>query len=275
MSINSSLSTGHTLTYLLCCTAICFLLQDTVHASSETSSEVNWGVIKQNLFGDDPSIQTDDLITLSTPKRAANAAVVPIGIQANIEQDDDVYIRKIYLVIDNNPSPLAAVFTLTRLSGLADLSTFIRINAYSNVRVIAETSDGKLHMAVNFVKASGGFSIAPEINDGKENNKPGTMLLTQSKDQDMTKVQFIIKHPNHSGLQIDQLSRQWIPAYDITDINFSLNHQNLLSFAGGISMSKNPAFSFYFKANTQGAIQARANDSQGHAFIQQWPVAFK
>ena len=40
------------------------------------------------------------------------------------------------------------------------LSTRVRVDMYSNIRAIVETADGKLHMASNFVKASGGCSAA-------------------------------------------------------------------------------------------------------------------
>ena len=50
------------------------------------------------------------------------------------------------------------IFHFTPHSGKADLALRVRLNAYSNVRVITETSDGKLHMSKRFVKASGGCS---------------------------------------------------------------------------------------------------------------------
>ena len=66
------------------------------------------------------------------------------------------------LVVDANPAPVAAVFNMSPENGVATISTRLRINAYSHVRAIAETSDGELFMATRFVKASGGCS-APVI----------------------------------------------------------------------------------------------------------------
>jgi len=52
-------------------------------------------------------------------------------------------------VIDKNPSPLGAVFTLTPDSGRADIETRIRIEDYTWVRAIAEMQDGKLYMTMS------------------------------------------------------------------------------------------------------------------------------
>src|SRR3954470_17813405 len=71
------------------------------------------------------------------------------------------------LVIDENPAPLAATFTFGEDRRSFDLSTRMRVNSYSFVRAIAETSDGKLHMVKAYVKAAGGCS-APAGKDMTE-----------------------------------------------------------------------------------------------------------
>ena len=56
------------------------------------------------------------------------------------------YIDRLWLVIDNNPSPISAIFTFTPQSGRADIETRVRIDEYTHVRAIAETNDGQLYM---------------------------------------------------------------------------------------------------------------------------------
>ena len=55
------------------------------------------------------------------------------------------HVSKLYLIIDANPSPIAAIFSFTPESGRADIETRVRVDDYSHVRAIAETSDGQLH----------------------------------------------------------------------------------------------------------------------------------
>ena len=62
-----------------------------------------------------------------------------------------------------------ATFTFGDAAGTGErvISTRVRIDMYSNVRAIIETSDGALHMATRFVKAAGGCS-APALKDADD-----------------------------------------------------------------------------------------------------------
>ena len=97
----------------------------------------------------------DGVITLDTPKRAEDAAIVPLAIRAQFPQTKERQIETIWLIIDNNPSPIAAVFHFTLESGRADIETRVRIEEYTYVRAIARTNDGKLYMAVQLRQGVG------------------------------------------------------------------------------------------------------------------------
>ncbi|HEX7156041.1 MAG TPA: quinoprotein dehydrogenase-associated SoxYZ-like carrier, partial [Burkholderiaceae bacterium] len=118
-----------------------------------------WLKVRASVFGD-RRIETDagSVVELEAPARAEDAAVVPLTIRTRLPQTSERFVRRIYLVIDRNPSPLGAVFTFTPESGRADIETRVRIEDYTHVRAIAETSDGSLYMATRYVKASGGCS---------------------------------------------------------------------------------------------------------------------
>ena len=246
-----------------------------LHANDDTAQQSKterWPIIRANLFTDDRQISSDDTISLVTPIRAENPAIVPIRVNANIEQTKDFYIRKIYLVVDENPSPVVGVFTMSKHNGLASLSTRIRVNAYSNVRAIAETSDGKLHMATNFVKASGGCSAQAGTNSEEAIKRRGKMKLRQQKHDNLMQAQLMISHPNYSGLQFNQVNQHWIPADYVNELQVSLNNEVIISFVGGISMSENPSLRFYFKPGNEGSFLANVKDSQGREYSQSWPL---
>src|SRR5271154_2456092 len=105
-----------------------------------------WQKVRADLFSGMPIATGDNVIVLETPKRAEDAAVVPIAIRAQFPQAENRYIAKIWLIIDNNPSPIAAIFAFTRASGRADIETRIRVEQYTPIRAIALTNDGTLHM---------------------------------------------------------------------------------------------------------------------------------
>lgn len=259
---------------LTLCTAVLFV--SGLHAgdaAAQQSKRDNWPIIRANLFAADREIYSDDTISLITPKRAENAAIVPISVIANIKQTTDLYISKIYLVVDENPSPVVGVFNLSPNNGLASLSTRIRVNAYSDIRAIAETSDGKLHMAVNFVKASGGCSAPAGSNNEEAIKRRGKMKLRQQQHGNLVQMQLLISHPNYSGLQIEQLSRHWIPADYVNQIQVSFDNDAVIAFTGGISISENPSIGFNFKPEKQGTLLAEVKDSQGREYSQSWPLA--
>ena len=123
-------------------------------------------------------------------------------------------VVKLTLVIDQNPVPLAAAFTLGEKAGDTRISTRVRVNSYTNVHVVAELSDGSLHMATRYVKAAGGCS-APMVKSMDE----ALATLGQMKFRILpptpeapNEALLMIHHPNNSGLQMDQLTRLYTPA---------------------------------------------------------------
>ncbi len=82
------------------------------------------------------------VIQLRAPSRAQDASTVPIAISTRVAQTPEHYIQKVYLLIDHNPSPIAAIFTFTPDSGRADIETRVRVEEYTWMRSIAEIDDG-------------------------------------------------------------------------------------------------------------------------------------
>jgi sulfur-oxidizing protein SoxY len=221
------------------------------------------------LFGQRQILPGTGVIGLDTPKRALDAAVVPVEISAKLTQTPERHIRKMYLVIDNNPSPVAAIFEFPGDRTWEIIATRIRVNAYTDVRVLAELNTGDIYMTSNYVKASGGCS-APALKDpAAAAALLGRMkLYTPEGDKAagaLTKL--LIKHPNSSGLQFDQISRNFIPADYVRDIRVSYKDQPLFKVATNISISEDPAISFDFlQPGQEGALRVEVSDSKGRQF---------
>ena len=138
-------------------------------ASSAGEDETRWNALREMLFQDRPIHDGAEVLALDAPYRAHDAAIVPISVEPAFAQTEARHIRTVTLLIDENPLPIAGRFHFTPASGRAAFSTRVRVNAYTNIRAIAETNDGELYMAKRFVKASGGCS-APA---GKDPEAPG------------------------------------------------------------------------------------------------------
>jgi sulfur-oxidizing protein SoxY len=257
------------------CTLLLAALTGEVHAQLPSGDDPHaspiWQKVRASLFeGRSIAPATADTLVLEAPSRAVDAAVVPIAIRTRLPQTAASYVRKIYLLIDANPSPIAAIFQLTPESGRADIETRVRVDAYSFVRAIAETNDGRLFMATRFVKASGGCS-APAGTD------PKAALATMGQmrfriEGDATGrtpvlAQLQINHPNHSGLAMDQATRQYTPAHFVRRVDVSHAGRPILSADVDFSISENPTFRFYFVPQGPGDLKASVVDSHDLRFV--------
>ena len=215
------------------------------------------------------------VISLEAPYRAYDAAIVPITITAEIPQSPERFIKTITLLIDKNPAPVAAVFGLGPQNGSATIATRVRVNEYTNVRAIAEMNDGALYMASKFVKAAGGCS-APALKD-QENAlaRIGRMKLKQSAKVEAgepNQVQLLISHPNYSGLQMNQVTRHYIPAHYVQDIKVSYGGRTIMTVEGAISLSEDPSIHFSYVPEGPGQIDVEVQDTDGNVFKRSWPV---
>jgi sulfur-oxidizing protein SoxY len=226
----------------------------------------NWSKIRPGLF-QNRAIAADaaQMVELVTPARAQDAAVVPITIKTRLPQTPERYISKLYLVIDKNPAPVAAVFSMTPDLGRADIETRVRIEEYTDVRVIVEMNDGSLHMSSNYVKASGGCSAPAGKDPAEAAAGIGKMKLAleQSGTLDQPQqVQLMIRHPNFSGLAMDQVTRLYTPPHFVRHLDVAYNGKRILSAETDISISENPNFRFYFVPHREGTLTVEAVDSQ-------------
>ncbi len=238
-------------------------------------SSARWTEIQSAILGDTPVADGDGLIALDTPSRAQDAAVVPVEIATKFDQTPQRHIRKLFLIIDNNPSPVAAIFEFPGDRNWKTISTRIRVNAYTDVRVVAELNDGQTYMVSNFVKASGGCS-APALKDpAAAMAQLGRMKLIVPDDNvdDLLLAKLMVRHPNSSGLQFDQITRNYIPADYIRSIEVTYKDEPLFKVATDISISENPMIAFGFAADSSdGSIDVQVKDSEGREFEQSFPV---
>ncbi|CCB65567.1 Sulfur oxidation protein SoxZ [Hyphomicrobium sp. MC1] len=241
-------------------------------AADDGSPTVNnpgaWTDIRKDAFGPREILDGAGKITLEAPKRAEDAATVPITIR--MPAPFAANVKSLTLVIDQNPSPVVATFNYGDAAGTGErmLATRVRIDQYSDVRAIAETTDNKLYMTTVFVKASGGCS-APASKDPEEAAKEmGKMRVkTAAGKEDGSEVaQVMLKHPNTSGMAMDQITHAYPPARFIDKLSVTTGGKLIFSMEGGISISEDPNFRFTYKGNPSDQMDVKAEDSEGTQF---------
>ena len=235
----------------------------------------NWESIREALFAGRELKDGAGVIAREAPDRAHDAAVVPMTIKALIPQGADRYVKTVHLVIDQNPAPVAGVFRFSPESGDATIATRVRVNEYTPVHAIAETSDGQLYVVERFVKAAGGCSAPAGKDSEAAMARLGQMRL---KPQGAfapglpNRAQLMISHPNYSGLQIDQLTRNWIPPDYVRKVKVSYAGKPVLEIEGDISLSEDPSITFGFVPDGPASMDVAVEDSQGRKFEKSFPV---
>lgn len=256
---------------LICCS----LLPAGVAVAQDVEDAVWDNGLRQSHFGDRIIHDGDGIIALETPYRAENAAIVPIRIQAQFPQTEARYIETVTVLIDNNPAPLAGRFHFYPQSGRADLALRVRINAYTNVRAVAETNDGELYMAKRHVKASGGCSapVGTDIDAAMARLGKMKFRLFDPAIGRPTEAQLNISHPNITGLQMDQLTRHYLPAHFVKRIAVTYDGEPVLTAETDISISEDPSFRFFFVPDGPGELRAEVVDNEAMRFTDATEVA--
>ncbi len=228
-------------------------------------SEV-WQKVRNSYFEGRTILHDTDgkVVALKVPKRAEDASTVPIQIKTGLNQSTDRYIRKLYLFIDANPSPVAAIFSFTPESGRADIDTRVRIEAYSHMRAVAEMNDGKLYMATHYIKAAGGCSAANGTLPDYANFQPKLKFKLNAHvvNGQPTIAQLMINHPNASPLVKDQVTHLYQPAYYVRTISVTYAGKQIMTADLDFSISENPNFHFYFTPNGEGELRAEVVDTK-------------
>lgn len=240
-------------------------------APAAMAADEPWPGIRYDLFGDRP-IAEDGVVSLVLPVRAEDAAITPLTVSAA----PGVAVKSVVLVIDQNPSPVVATFTFGEAAGDLTLYTRVRVDAYSMARAIVETADGKLHMATRFVKAAGGCSAPAGKDMEAALAEMGRMQMRRFDPLDAAaptrEAQFMLRHPNNSGLQRDQLTGLFVPAMFVNEIHVTRGGKTVFRMDGGISISEDPNIRFTYKAEGEGALDVVARDTEGREFRGSWPI---
>ncbi len=245
-------------------------------ATGPLDASPNWNALRPRLFGERPIFDPPSQIRLDVPRRVAFGGAVPVKVSLQFAQDPALYVKRLYLIIDNNPSPLAATIDVAPGVGKADFETRVRVDTYSHVRAIAELSDGQLHMDVNYVKTSGGCSAPPNRERPEEIGRIMLRLASGNaapRPDQPAPVDFSIRHPNDTGFELNNQTVMFIPPHFVRNVDITYRGEKLWSADLDFSISENPYFRFNVIPGDGGELRADVEDSKGQQFSQKTRIA--
>ncbi|UMY15647.1 quinoprotein dehydrogenase-associated SoxYZ-like carrier [Methylobacterium organophilum] len=231
---------------------------------SDEERAARWKEVKTSIFGDRAIEAGENVVKIDAPARALDAALVPITL--TMPEKDKV--KALSFVIDDNPSPYAAHFTFGPAADPGEIKLRVRVNNYTNVHAVVETKDGKLFESAKFVKASGGCSAPMGMSDEEAMKGMGEMRMKFGGEPAPGKpveATLMVRHPNFSGMQMNQITRDYTPARYINKLDVSYGDKLIFHLDGDISIASNPVINFAFLPEGKGPIKVVASDNQdGH-----------
>jgi sulfur-oxidizing protein SoxY len=242
------------------------------HAAQDEAERVaRWQQLQQAVFGKRALADGAGVIQIEAPEHALDAALVPI----TLTMKSATPIKGLYLVIDNNPSPVAGHFTFGPRSDPRTLKLRVRVNQYTFIHAVAETADGKLFVSRQFVKTSGGCSAPVGADNADALKDIGLMklhLLGPFSAGKPLQAQLMIRHPNFNGMQMDQITRLFTPPRFIRTIDASYDGAPIFHLDSDISLSTDPVITFGFVPEKKGSMQLVVRDSDNAAFNHSFAV---
>lgn len=235
--------------YLLC-------LSLSAHAAAIIDK---WPVIAEAFFKDQSVAPAADQLIITAPTQAEDAALVPISIQLAEAHG----FSKWYLFVDANPIMLTLTTHLPDTTHAFTLSTRIRLDANSKVRVVGEHLDGKLSMAVVEIKTpGGGCGGAVTQDEAALRANAGKMKLQQSEDKQTTILQ--INHPMRTGFE-RTVYGYYAKSWYLQKVNWLQAENQRIALQLGPGISANPYFKIAYPMNWQ-QLRILASDNENHLF---------
>jgi sulfur-oxidizing protein SoxY len=227
----------------------------------DVARAARWKELQHTIFGSRALEDGSGFIKIDAPSRALDAALVPVGLTLTA----DKRVTGLYLVIDDNPSPLAAHFTFGPKADPHDLKLRVRIDQYTNMHAVVETGDGKLYEATRFIKAAGGCSAPAGADDVEALKDVGQMklrLVGGFATDKPVEAALMVRHPNFNGMQMDQVTRNYTPARFIQSVDVAYNGGQVFHLDSDISLSTDPVITFGFVPGEKGTLTVTVKDSR-------------
>jgi len=229
-----------------------------------SASSGAWQGLRATYYGDKEIGEVDEkLMSLAAPASTPDPSATPVTIRFGAQAAGKV--KQVRLIIDHNPSPVAATMQLERGVPIDEIELRIRVDRATSVRAIAELDDGTLEMRSAWVNASGGCSSPPSTAGagalGDVRFRPGA---------DGKALQVSLRHPNNSGFQIDPLSGDAIPPHYVLHMRLRSGERTLFDADTGISLAENPTVRIASEESLKAPLTLEAVDSKNERYEATW-----
>ncbi|MDY8110486.1 quinoprotein dehydrogenase-associated SoxYZ-like carrier [Fulvimarina sp. 2208YS6-2-32] len=240
-------------------------------AADGTVPQTAWSEIRGALYGEREMIAASPAVTLETPYRAENDLRVPMRVTVDLPSGEA--IERVTLIIDENPMPVSADFEMNTPVNDFTAEVSMRFNGPTMVHAVVETATGDLLVSEAMVKTSGVGACAAPPTTGVEEALAtlGDMTLDaptilRGAGPKPREVALDISHPQHSGMQMDQITLHYILARYVQTVEAFADDEPLFTMTGSISLSEDPEIRFNVPKRDVSALRVRMTDTEGAMF---------
>lgn len=236
-----------------------------------------WENIRKGLYGEQFLLSGAGVIAIDAPYRTPIDARADLA--AHVVAPDDTGIAEVAVILDENPMPVSAVFRFEEAVPRFFFDITMRVNGPTPMHVVARTTDGRHFVAETFVKTTGqGACAAPPGTDpelalktlgemqielaGQIMVGTGAALDPLALNARMNKLDVDLDHPQHSGMQMDQITLLFTPMRYIETLDIDLDGAGFVEMTGSISLSENPRVGLSVPRSAQ-SVDVTMTDTDG------------
>ncbi len=231
---------------------------------AQTPASGAWEYLRQQFYGTRAiGVLDESFMSLEVAANTPDPAATPLNVRFGAAAIG--HIRQVRVIIDNNPSPVVSTFEFARGARVAEIGLRVRVDRFTSVRAIAETTDGTLEMRSSWVNASGGCSAPPSAAEGGQLGEIRFRAAGNARS-----LQVGIRHPNNSGFQIDPVSGEAIAPHFVSHIRLSTAGRTLIDGDTGISLSENPTLRIVSDQALPAPLTVDVIDSKDGHFSASW-----
>jgi len=248
-------------------------------ASASAGSGTIWDEIKGSVYGNKKIEDGRGIVSIDAAARPEDMRRVPISVDAGFK--DGRTVKTVTFIIDENPTPVVAVFHMGGSREQVSLKPEFRVNQQSDIRAVVEASDGKLYMVSQLVKFAGGQAScsAPPTGDPAQiaanMGKMQYALMQQAGAATSLSARgrFVLNHPNHTGMVMDQVTLLYTPMKMISEITVKQGDEPVFTAEGSIAFAQDPAVEFDMKRNPAASeLEITFKDTDGGAWTKKFPI---
>lgn len=86
------------------------------------------------------------------------------------------------------------------------------------------------------------------------------------KKGDLVEIKTLLKHPMESGFRKSKETNEVVPAFHVEEVMVEYNGKTILKSTWTGSVSQNPYFAFFMKAEATGKVAVTWKDNKGGVF---------